>query len=397
MKRLLTWSLGLTLFLVAAVATTSRAQTYTIDPGRQIDVRYFYDNLSNDGEWFHDASYGWCWTPYDVAADWRPYSDGHWEYTDYGWCWASNEPWGWATYHYGRWFFDDSYGWAWVPGDEWAPAWVAWCYSDDYVGWAPLPPTAGWDNSAGLAFANPRGIPSQEWCFVPRQHMLDVSVRVQVTSVGRNVTLLGRSRDVTRYEVRGGRPVNLGFDVARLEVGLGRRVPRVRIGDVDSPARGHGQPIGTGRVGFFRPAVRPMPVSEVPPAPRASGPARNPVSDLVLQRQRDVQQRKLDSDLAAERARLARDQQNDLRRQSSGPPADEIRKRHVAEQQAFEAHAAQQRQVFAQRMDKRVVRPSEADRPGDHGNGKDNGRGKGNDNGNGNGKGHGKGHDNGGN
>src|SRR5678809_1227212 len=61
MKRLLTWSLGLTLFLVAAVATTSRAQTYTIDPGRQIDVTYFYDNLSNDGEWFHDANYGWCW------------------------------------------------------------------------------------------------------------------------------------------------------------------------------------------------------------------------------------------------------------------------------------------------------------------------------------------------
>ena len=31
-------------------------------------------------------------------------------------------------------------GWFWIPGDEWAPAWVDWRYSNDYVGWAPLPP-----------------------------------------------------------------------------------------------------------------------------------------------------------------------------------------------------------------------------------------------------------------
>lgn len=403
MKRLFARSLGLALLLVVAASTTSRAQTYTVDPGsspgRQIDVSYFYDNLADDGEWFHDSNYGWCWTPYDLTADWRPYSDGHWEYTDYGWSWASNEPWGWATYHYGRWFFDDSYGWAWVPGNEWAPAWVAWRYGDDYVGWAPLPPNARWDNSAGLGYANAGDIPSQEWCFVPRRHMLDVSIRVQVTSVGRNVTLLGRSRDATRYEVRSGRPVNLGFDVAQLEVSLGRRVPRVTIHDVDSPARGGGRSTGSGQVGFFRPTVRPMPVSEVPPAPRASGPGRNPVSDLVLQRQRDVQQRKLDSDLAAEHARLARDQQNDLRRQSPGPAADEIRNRHVVEQQAFDAHAAQQRQVFAQRMDKRIVKPSEANKPSDPAPGKSKGKsnGKGNDKNNGNGKDNGKGHDKGGN
>ena len=36
-------------------------------------------------------------------ADWRPYADGYWAYTDSGWTWVSYEDFGWATYHYGRW------------------------------------------------------------------------------------------------------------------------------------------------------------------------------------------------------------------------------------------------------------------------------------------------------
>ena len=51
-----------------------------------------------------DTAYGWSWTPYDVPIDWRPYSVGRWVYTDDGWTWMSQEPWGWATYHYGRWY-----------------------------------------------------------------------------------------------------------------------------------------------------------------------------------------------------------------------------------------------------------------------------------------------------
>jgi len=50
------------------------------------------------------------------------------------------EPWGWATYHYGRWVNLDGTGWCWVPGYTWAPAWVSWRYGDGYCGWAPLPP-----------------------------------------------------------------------------------------------------------------------------------------------------------------------------------------------------------------------------------------------------------------
>jgi hypothetical protein len=85
------------------------------------------------------GSYGQVWRP-RVAAGWRPYYYGRWEWTNEGWLWVSDEPWGWAAYHYGRWAYDPYYGWLWVPGSEWAPAWVSWRTSGDVIGWAPLAP-----------------------------------------------------------------------------------------------------------------------------------------------------------------------------------------------------------------------------------------------------------------
>jgi hypothetical protein len=366
MKRILAPLLGLALFVAAAGCAANYGQTdlraSVRSPGNQVSISYFHESLSPYGQWFQDPSYGWCWTPYDVSAGWRPYYDGHWEYSDYGWSWASNESWGWAPYHYGRWFFDDSYGWAWVPGTEWAPAWVAWRYGDDCVGWAPLPPRARWDASIGLTFADASAIPAHQWCFVPQTRVLDVNLRLQVTVVARNVTLLARSRDVTRFEVRDGRPANVGLDVAQVERGVGRSVPRVKIIDVDTPARGRGQPAGNGGVGFFRPRVQPAPAEQAPPATVTE--RRNVMPDGVLQRQRDEQQRKLESDLSAEHARLARDQENELRAPGPGRGVDEIRKEQAAEQQAFEAHAVQQRQVLAQRIQKQVVKPGKSAKAG---------------------------------
>ena len=359
MKRLVAQSLCLALLVVAAgcVGTYTRTcvRTSVRSSGSQIGVSYFYEDLSPYGRWFQEPSYGWCWTPYDMSVGWRPYSDGHWEYTDYGWSWVAIETWGWAPYHYGRWYFDDSYGWVWVPGTVWAPAWVAWRYGDDYVGWAPLPPRAGWDTSIGLTFADAGAIPPHEWCFVPRRHVLDVSLRPRLVLVARNVTLLGRSRDATRFEVRAGRPANLGLDVAQVESAVGRPVPRVKVIDVDTPAHGRGRPAGKGGVGFYRPAVQPVP-AERAPAPEVAE-RRDAIPEQAWQRQRDGQQRKLESGLKSEHARLARDQENELRKTAPGPAADEIRKRHAAEEQAFEAHATQQRTVLAQRIQKQVVNP----------------------------------------
>jgi hypothetical protein len=116
-----------------------------------VSFDFFYDSLAPHGEWIEVGDYGYCWRPADVDAEWAPYSDGYWTYTDAGWTWVSYEDWGGITYHYGRWAQIEDEGWCWVPGTEWGPAWVSWRNSDDYIGWAPLPPEARWQPSVGFS------------------------------------------------------------------------------------------------------------------------------------------------------------------------------------------------------------------------------------------------------
>ena len=92
-------------------------------------------------------NYGPVWRPNNVEEDWRPYTDGRWVPTDDGYVFESQEPWGWATYHYGNWMPTENYGWVWVPGRTWYPSTVEWRTSPEskpvdasYVGWAPTPP-----------------------------------------------------------------------------------------------------------------------------------------------------------------------------------------------------------------------------------------------------------------
>jgi hypothetical protein len=126
------------------------------DSDGDVNFQTFYNNLSSQGNWVQTDNYGYVWQPNEDNADWAPYTDGHWVYTDEGWTWVAgeSEPWGWATYHYGRWANLDGYGWVWVPGYTWAPAWVSWRYGGGYCGWAPLPP----DTFVGIDFNVGRGL-----------------------------------------------------------------------------------------------------------------------------------------------------------------------------------------------------------------------------------------------
>ena len=98
-----------------------------------ISINTFYDRLSPYGDWVSVRD-RWVFVP-DVEPGWRPYTRGHWVYTDrHGWLWVSNERFGWATFHYGRWGYGRDIGWYWVPGRRWAPAWVAWSRDDEDIG-----------------------------------------------------------------------------------------------------------------------------------------------------------------------------------------------------------------------------------------------------------------------
>lgn len=131
--------------LCLTVLPAPRAQAET-----EVTFDYFYDALAPYGTWVEVEGYGPCWSPNDVGPDWAPYTEGEWVYTDGGWTWLGDEPFAGIVYHYGRWILAGSQGWCWVPGYEWAPAWVAWRDSEEYIGWAPLPPEVVWEPDQGV-------------------------------------------------------------------------------------------------------------------------------------------------------------------------------------------------------------------------------------------------------
>jgi hypothetical protein len=164
----------------------------------QQTVDFFYTALEPHGEWLEVDRYGYVWQP-AVSSDprWRPYTDGRWVFTEYGWFWKSNEPFGWAVYHYGRWAKLRRVGWVWVPGTEWGPAWVSWRRGDRYAGWAPLPPEA-WSSSGFTAAVDSYfDIGPSSYTFVPLQDLTQPTYVGRVVELAQNVTIVNQTVNVT--------------------------------------------------------------------------------------------------------------------------------------------------------------------------------------------------------
>ena len=151
-------------------------------PPGDLNISFFYESLYPYGNWL-DIDGEWCWQPNAavISPDWAPYCRyGHWMDSDWGWCWVSDYSWGWAPFHYGRWFHHRRHGWCWVPDTEWGPAWVAWRRGNDYCGWAPLPPRTRYVNHEGFYFGISRAgvdfefnLTMSDYFFVPTSHFCD--------------------------------------------------------------------------------------------------------------------------------------------------------------------------------------------------------------------------------
>ena len=117
------------------------------------DDFYNSESLNKHGRWVKMDKWGASWQPTNVPRGWSPYTNGKFQYCDdCGWTFASDEPWAWATYHYGRWArVHSGCGWAWIPGKVWAGSWVSWRSGGDTIGWAPLPPEAGCELGVGIS------------------------------------------------------------------------------------------------------------------------------------------------------------------------------------------------------------------------------------------------------
>jgi hypothetical protein len=174
----------------------------------------FYTKLEPHGAWLETADYGYVWQPREAerSRSWRPYTNGRWVYTDAGWTWISQEPFGWATYHYGRWTRLRGIGWVWVPGDQWAPAWVSWRKSNDYVGWAPLPPEARFDQRTGIHnwSDNYYDIGPDQYSFVPTREFGAQRIESTIVPSERNVTIVNQTTNVTNITYSNMTVVNEG-------------------------------------------------------------------------------------------------------------------------------------------------------------------------------------------
>jgi hypothetical protein len=161
------------------------------------EVRPYYGELSTQGQFEYDPDYGTVWYPTGVSYDWRPYFDGYWSYGPGGYFWVSNEPWGWAPYHYGNWQWSSRHRWCWVPGPVFAGAWVSWSWGAFSVGWAPLD---FWGRPGWIGGPLYNGYYSPGcWTFVNYSHIHDHNVRrfaVPIDSVRddlRHATVVSRA------------------------------------------------------------------------------------------------------------------------------------------------------------------------------------------------------------
>lgn len=226
----------------------------------------FYDRLAPYGDWIwlHGQ---YVWVPDNVGPYWRPYTVGRWVYTDrYGWMWSSREPFGWATYHYGRWGFSNRVGWFWVPGSRWAPAWVSWRQSNDYLAWAPLPPTP--DEGLGLTI-RVGVIPDYYWQVVPTREFLDddlprriVRDRKHFDPILRETEPLGNVTVINNNVV-----VNNVVNVTYVEQKTEQKVVVHKVEKTEDEKKAG--KIEGAAVEIFQPAADQTPKVVAPPAPKA--------------------------------------------------------------------------------------------------------------------------------
>jgi hypothetical protein len=379
-----------------------RGRGYDDEQAPDLAVGFFYDELSPYGEWVMHPHYGWAWFPRHVRAGWRPYSLGRWVESDYGWTWVSAERFGWATYHYGRWAWDPELGWLWVPGTVWGPAWVSWQHGHGYVGWAPLPPTVGWDFRIGIAMGGTTlsfGIEPRDYVFVEERRFLAPQVVSYIMPPARNITIINSTTNVTNYTVAGDRVINNGVPIDRIERATGTRAPRLRV--TTAPTTGTAGLQGN-VVRVYRPAeaklrtVRSaernnagLPESAPAPTRNEAGPPASapnlapsprgrpaPVAIPVAPRVRPVprandegqflrEQKELKATAEKQRRTLEQIQRQEMAQARAKADAQEVAQRHAAELKADQEqrqHAERQLQT-RQQVQRQAAEVSRANAP----------------------------------
>ena len=237
---------ALAVMLLLTMPLTGKAQ------GDYISDQEFYDELQPYGTWISDPRYGNVWVP-DAEEGFRPYaSRGHWVLTEYGNTWVSDYPWGWATFHYGRWRYDDYYGWEWIPGHHWAPAWVSWRHGGGYYGWAPLLPGI----SIGISFGGGYHVPDNYWVCAPQAYVNNPNVYNYYVPQSRSVTIIQNTTIINNTYINNNQTYIAGPRQEEIREATHQNVRVYRINNADRPGN---ERVGNNTVNIYRPTVQSRP------------------------------------------------------------------------------------------------------------------------------------------
>jgi Family of unknown function (DUF6600) len=343
---------------------TADVVVYQEPPEDVADVSVFYEPLAPYGTWIALPEYGQVWVPHDVSPEWRPYTIGRWVYTDYGWTWVSDQEWGWAPFHYGRWTFVASYGWVWIPGTVWAPAWVVWRHSPGWVGWAPLPPQVVVRPGIEIRAANIDMHINPSWfCFVEEHRILAPHVRTYIAPPARNVSLIQVTQNVTHYTVIQNRVVNRGIPVERIERVIARPVPRMRIVEAQAPEVMQRAKVREREreVVLFRPttpSVVGQPSARVQ-APQNTPPPQSAPGTALPQQQEDTYHRLRERQIR-ERAALEERQRQAPQSGLQSLSPEQLRVQRGAERRTLEEKARRDRQEREQQQAQQQLQQQQA-------------------------------------
>ena len=237
-----------------------------------VDYKNFYDQLSPYGEWLEvrpeevglqfntassdysnsdlfslsdiigvkevyaaaeDAEMVFVWKPSnelgvklvkEETAEFKPYTNGQWIYTDEGWYFKAPTPAEETVSHYGRWVNTPSAGWLWVPGRVWSPAWVDWKQDEKYLAWAPLPPSVYVVNNT----VNVPVIEERNYVIVEKKYFLEPQV-YKYTTINSSLSPV---REMTRIEnivIVNNTIINKGPAVNIFEALIGKVINPVKI------------------------------------------------------------------------------------------------------------------------------------------------------------------------
>jgi hypothetical protein len=345
-----------------------------------VDDNYFFDYLSPYGSWVEFRPYGYVWCPANLGYGWRPYSHGHWVWTDYGWTWISDYDWGWMPFHYGRWGWDDGLGWFWVPGTVWGPAWVTWSWSDFYVGWAPLPPYAEFIPGVGIRLGRP--IPLNYWCFVEGPRFLNKNIWPHIFPFERNEFIYNRAvrRDNLRFDGR--RIINRGVGIDEISRWTGSGVSRYRIEDAGQPGIVR---IEGDKIRIYRPPIlRSEGARPKAFIPRAEAPqrieerrreylredGRRGEAERTMRESHERQERIMDQSQRRDREEILRQQQEEMKRSADQAAREKARQQNRVRQEELRRQQDRERSEMQRRHEQekqstRGARPQGKPRKGD--------------------------------